>query len=433
MLTRTPQHRGNERIVSVLDIGTNKICCFIVALAPWARQQPAAGRAIPARLIGAGYQRSKGIKAGFVDDLDEAEEAVRACVSQAERSAGNAVDEVILSVSCGRIKSDNFAATADVNGAVVSEGDLERVLAAGQSYAEQDGRSLLHLHRLGYRLDGQGGIRNPKGMSGQQLSVDLHAVTADETPLRNLLLLIERCYLNVAGLVATPYASGLSVISEDEAKLGVTCIDIGAGTTTLSVFAEDLFLHTDGVAIGGNHISYDLANALSTPLYEAERIKTYHGNLIGAASDEHEIVPYTVVGENEVGQYQTTRAHVRNIVRPRIEQILDLIGERLDASGFADVAGERIVLTGGASEMSGLGAFAARHLGRAVRIGQPRPIAGMPESMANPAFASAIGLVHSLFVPGAAMLAYEDRRALQTGTGYLARVGRWFRQSFWDE
>jgi cell division protein FtsA len=433
MLPRKLAGEAASEVVALLDIGTTKIACMIVELSPAARHAKAIGAAVPARLRGFGVYRSKGIKAGVVVDLGDAEQAIRAAVGRAETDAGLTVEEVYVSVACGRLKSLNFSANTPVAGERVSDADVERVLVAGRGFAERDGRALLHLHRLGYRIDGEAGIVNPRGMAGSKLAIDLNAVTVDETPLRNLLLLVQRCFLTVAGLVATPYASGLAVITEEEARLGVTVVDFGGGTTTISVFADGHFVFADAIALGGGHISYDIARRLSTPLYEAERIKTVYGNLVGAPSDERELISYSLVGDGEQGLYHTDRARLRAIVTPRAEEMLGLVRERLSGSGFGAFAASRLVLTGGASQLAGLPEFASHCLGATVRIGTPRPVAGMPANLAQPAFATLIGMGHALIAPGLASGIGGAEAAGTERPGALGRFGQWLKESFWDD
>lgn len=424
---------SQEKIVTVLDIGSSKISCMVVALAPWAGRDHVIAKALPARLLGSAQQRSKGIKAGVVVDLGAAEDAIRTAVSRAERMAGVNIDEVLVNVSCGRLKSANFTARTTIAGGRVGDGDIARVLAAGRDFAERDARSLLQMSALAFHLDQAGGIRDPRDMIGHRLGADVHAVTVDAAPLRNLVQLIERCYLSVAGLVASPYASGLATVTAEEARLGVTCIDLGGGMSTLSVFAEGHFIYCGAVNIGGSHISYDIARALSTPLYEAERIKTLYGTLIGACSNEHESVPYPVIGQDDVELYRTTRAKLREVIRPRVEETLGQVRERLDASGFARFAGERVVLTGGASQLTGMGEFAAQFLGKAVRIGRPAPFGATPDFVTGPDFACSVGLLHALLMPGGDVVVGRRNGAGNPDAGYLGRVGSWFRQSFWED
>lgn len=423
---------ARERVVAVLDIGSSKICCLIFAVDAHARDIRPLSEDIPARLLGLGHQRSKGVKAGTIVDLVDAEAAIRAAVSRAETNAGTRVEDVFVSVGCGRLRSLDFYARTKVADEGVGDLDIDRVHRAGRAYATKDGRALLHLHRSSYGLDGETGIANPRGMAGTDLSAQLHAVVADESPLRNMTLLVERCYLGIAGLVAAPYASGLAVLSEEEANLGATVIDLGGGTTTVSVFADGHFIHADAIAIGANHLSYDIARTLSTPLYEAERIKTLYGNLMGASSDDRETISYPIVGDDEVGLFQTSKARIGEIIRPRMEEILILIRERLAGNGMADLAASRLVLTGGGAELVGVAEFAAQRFGGGVRIGMPRAIAAMPESIASPPFATAIGMLHAVFAPGVGEVRVGDGSG-DRRIGSLGRFGRWLRHSFWDE
>lgn len=416
-MRRRDRMRSSD-VVGVLDIGTSKVCCLIVA--PDAPAQ--------ARVVGIGHQRSRGIKAGVVIDLSAAEEGVRTAVSQAERAAGVRLDEVVISVSCGRQRSSHFSAHAEVATGIVGDADIERLNAAARQYAERDGRSLIAMNRLGYRLDGAFGGSDPRGMAAGRVTADLHAVTADEPPLRNLMALVERCYLATAGLVPTAYASALAVTSEEERQLGVTCIDIGGGATAISVFSEGKLLLVDSLPVGGNHVTFDIARALTAPLAEAERIKTLYGTLIGARSDEHEVFSYSLAGEDEPAMHQATKAQLRCIVEPRIDGLLALVHERLERSGMGRHADERVVLTGGTSQLMGLGEYAADVVRRPVRVARPVPAAGLPASLCSASFATVLGLLQAVQEPGDGVLAYREGEA--HGTTYWGRMGQWIRESF---
>lgn len=421
MLERGKSAGWNRDFIGLLDIGTSKIACVIAARDPKAN-------ALGARIVGIGHQRSRGVKAGVVTDLDEAEIAVRAAVSQAEHIAGVTLDQVLVSVSCGRLKSMNFTANAEVADRIVSDEDIARVMTGGQAYAERDGRSLLHMNRIGFRLDGVPGGFDPRGMVAARLSADLHAVTADEAPIRNLMLVVERCYLSVGGLIAAPYASALSVTSEEERNLGVTCVDIGAGTATISSFVEGQFMFAEAVPVGGQHITFDIARALQTPLAEAERIKALYGTVLSAQSDGHEAFSYPLAGEEEGALYQTTKAKLAEIIRPRVASILTLVRERLDRSGATRLAGEKIVLTGGSTQLVGMGAFAANVLARPVRIGRPERLSGAPERLSSPGFATASGLLVAALAGGAQMMTSGSIGSAEPG--YIGRVGRWLKSGF---
>jgi cell division protein FtsA len=415
-----------RNVVGLLDIGTSKVCCLIIAREPAAGGGPT--EATAAHVAGIGHQRSRGVKAGVIVDLDEAEQAVRAAVGQAERMAGVRLDEVYLGVACGRLRSGHFVAHADLVNGHVEEADIRRLMVAGRAYAEREGRALAHFSRIAYRLDGVPGVRDPRGMAGRRLSTEMHAVTADEAPLRNLLLLVERCYLTVAGIVPAPLASALSATSEEERQLGVTCLDIGGGMTTIAIFADRHFLFAETVPVGGNHLTFDIARALRTPLAEAERIKTLYGTLIAARSDDHEAVSYPIAGEEEPASSQTTKAHLRNLLQERVDSLLTLVSERLERSNVPAHARERVVLTGGTSQLVGFGEFAANVLGRPARVARPQPLGGISAGVCGPAFSNVMGLVYAVQSRGDSVFTFHEREAF--ASGYLARMGQWLRRGF---
>ena len=277
-------------------------------------------------------------------------------------------------------------------------------------------------------LDILTGGRDPRGLAARQVSAQLHSVTADEAPLRNLLLLVERCYLACDGIVATPYASGLAATTAEEREIGVTTIDMGAGTTSIGLFTDGHFVGADVIPVGSQHITFDIAKALQTPLVEAERIKTLYGTLVSAQSDEHESFTYPLAGEEDGATYQTTKARLTEIIRPRVAQIAGLVRERLDQNGAAAYAGDKVVVTGGASQILGTAEFIANALGRPVRQGRPSPLPGLPEGVAGPQFATLAGLA----VAGARS---DDEFSHTRGRpglaqGYLNRVGSWLKGGF---
>ena len=407
------------KIIGLLDIGTSKIVCLVVA---------AGDAAISAevRLLGLGHQRARGIKAGVVVDLDLAEAAVRAAVTQAERMAGVQRGAVYLAVACGRIKSLNFNAHAASETGVVGPADLDRLLLAGREFAERGGRALVHLNALSYSLDGAAVPAGPLGLAGRRIEAGLHAVVVDEAPLRNLLHVAERAQLTVAGLVPAPFASALGVTTPEERRQGVLIVDLGAGATTLAMFCEGHFAAAASMPVGGHHITYDIARALAAPLAEAERIKTLYGTMLRAPSDVDETVSYQFTGAGASELRQTSKADVARIVGPRVSSVLAMVAERIDRSGVPASLIGRVVLTGGASQLVGIGEFAARALGRPVRIGRPAAIGGMPESVMSPALATAIGLLHAAHDPAAGVRCDEFAGLLQE-RGVLGRVGQWLR------
>jgi cell division protein FtsA len=418
--------------VAALDIGTSKIVCLIARLAPRPPQDVLRRRSHGVEIMGFGHTAARGMKAGGVIDLLAAEEMVRQAIDLAESRAQVELESVVVSLSGGRLGSELFNASIDVSGASVSEGDIARVLAAASRHSVRDGRAVLHSLPVGYALDAANGIRNPRGMIGRRFGVDMHMVTAEAAIARNLMLTVERSHLSVEAMVASPYVAGLSALADDEADLGAAVIDMGAGTTTIAVFSAGRFIHADGFALGGNHVTMDLARGLNARVADAERIKTFYGNVLSGDSDSRDMITVPPVGDDDREPPQfVSRETLVHMIKPRVEEILEMVRDRLAASCFAAEPRARVVLTGGASQLVGLSNLAARILGRPVRIGRPLGLAGLPESAKGPAFAVAAGL---LVYPQAAHLEhFEPRRTrqLMTGTGgYMAKVGRWLRESF---
>ncbi|HEY7084782.1 MAG TPA: cell division protein FtsA [Hyphomicrobiaceae bacterium] len=416
--------RRSDDVIALLDIGTSKVACVIVAVPQW---RAAVGlNEVAVRVLGVGVCPSRGVKSGTVFALQETEQAVREAVAQAERGAQTSVESALLAVACGRLRSATFTAETRVEGRVVEAADIERLMAAAHQHAERDGRTLLHLNCISYRLDGTGGIGHPLGLAGSKLGADLHAVTADDAPLRNMMHVVERAYLSAAGLVPAPYASALAATTGEERQRGVLCLDIGAGTTSLAAFGQGHLLSCEVVPIGGRHATLDLAQALSAPVYEAERIKKHHVSLAGAAGDDRESIAYTLADEKTGTSSRTTKGEVRAIVRERMLRLFGEVASRLERSQASRHA-KRVVLTGGASQQAGLVEWAADLLARPVRVAQIEPVDGMLASFANAAFATPTGLVQVALDPSAGM--YWERHGPRS-LGYLERMGQWLRESF---
>jgi cell division protein FtsA len=279
---------------------------------------------------------------------------------------------------------------------------------------------------ISYRLDGAAGIGHPLGLAGRTLGADLHAVTADDAPLRNMVHVVERAYLSASGLVPAPYVSALAATTGEERQLGVLCLDIGAGTTSLATFAQGHLLSCEVVPIGGNHATFDLAQNLSAPVYEAERIKKDHVSLARAAGDDQEEIAYVLADAEAGAGSRTTRGQAQAIVRDRMLRLFGDVAERLERSNTARHA-KRIVLTGGASQQTGLGELAADLFARPVRVARMQPIDGLPAGFASPAFSTPVGLVQVALDPSAGT--HWEQGGLET-RGYLRRMGQWLRESF---
>ncbi len=427
-----PLSARKSAILCVLDVGTSKIACLIARLMPAESSETLRGRTHSCRILGIGHQRSRGIKGGAVVDMDEAEDAIRLAVDAAERMARVRVESVIVNLTGGRLGSQLFEAKVNLGGRPVTESDTHRVLEAAASRTARQGRAVLHSLPNGFSLDSTPGIRDPKGMIGDDLGATMHVVCGDAAAARNLMLAVERCHLDIEAVVATPYAAGLSALVDDEAEVGAVVVDLGGGTTSIGVFSDGHLIHADAVAVGGNHITMDVARGLTIRVSDAERLKTYYGACALAASDDREILSIAQAGDEAGETHQIPKAQLIRIIKPRVEEILELARDRLKAAGFAPHAGRRLVLTGGASQLTGLSEAARRIISPHVRIGRPLGIQGLPESARSPAFAASVGLL--VYPQVASIEHFEPRRAggfLATGTdGYITRVGRWLRDSF---
>jgi cell division protein FtsA len=419
-------------LVAALDVGSSKVACLIGRLRPHAPQQVLTRRSHAVEVIGFGHAAARGMKSGGVVNLAQAEDAIRQAVDCAERMASVEIESVVFSMSAGRLASELFAADVEVVGSAISDGDIARVLAAGSRHSLRDGRAVLHSLPVGYSIDGAEGVRDPRGMLGSRFGVDMHVATTDSAAARNLMLAVERCHLTVEAMVASPYVAGLAVLADDEADLGAAVIDMGAGTTTLAVFLAGRLVHLDGFALGGHHVTMDVARGINARLSDAERIKTLYGSVLVGGSDERDMITVPPINEDDHGQGQVvSRATLVHIIKPRIEEILEMVRDRLARSPFAAEQRGQVILTGGASQLTGMPDLATRILGRPVRVGRPLGISGLPDSAKGAAFAVAAGL---LVYPQAAHLEHFEprrRRHLMTGSGgYFARVGRWLRESF---
>jgi len=425
-----PLSPRRSAIVAALDIGTSKVTCLIGRLKPLAEDEAMRGRSHAVEVIGFGHTRAHGLKAGVIADLAPAEEAIRNAVDIAERAAGMEIAAVVVAFGGGRLSSESFAASVRLHGPRVEEGDIGRVLDAASLHSVRGGRAVLHSLPGAYGLDQTGGILDPRGMLGKVLSVDLHVITADLAALKNLMLCVERCHLTVEGVIAAPYAAGLAALSADEAELGATVIDFGAGTTTAAVFAGGHCLYVDGIAIGGYHITLDLARGLSIRIPEAERLKTLHAAALVSSSDEHKMITIpTIEGVGRETPNATSLGQIVRMTCPRAEEILEMLRERLRAADMLGQASRRIVLTGAAAELTGLVELAGCMFKTGARLGRPLGVIGLNDNARSPAFATASGLL--VYPQFAGREHFEPRRRHGGGErSYLVRVGRWLQESF---
>src|SRR3981189_1378820 len=366
-----PMPQKRTALVASLDIGTSKIACMIARLRPCPPSDALRGRTHAVELMGYSQIQSRGVKAGAVVDLTECEQAVRHAVALAERMAKVRVESVLLSVSGGRLQGQLIEAAADIKGGAVTPSDVTRVTSTGMRHATGEGRTVLHALPVGYALDGVKGIRDPRGMVARQFGVDMNVVTLEATVAKNLMLVVERCHLNVEAMAASPYVAGLSVLTDDEADIGAPGGEMGAGTTTLATYSGGRFVHAAGFAVGGQHITMDLARGVGACIADAERIKTLYGTVLTGGSDARELMSVPTSGDERDAPQIVSRPPTPNNVRHRAEETFEMVRDRLADSPFAAEPRARVVLSGGASQLTGTVELATPILNRPGRIGPP--------------------------------------------------------------
>ncbi len=409
-------------LIAALDVGTTKVGCFI------ARVQDDGGP----RIVGIGHQVARGMRSGAVVDLEELEHSIRAAVDHAEEMAGERVRSVLVNVAGGQPQSASVKVEVAMNGHPVNEADIRRMLDHGRAHHESADRELIHAIPVDYTIDGNEGIKDPRGMFGERLGVAIHVISAAIGPVRNLATVVHRCHLDIEARVINPYASGLACLVDDEKELGVTCIDMGGGTTSIAVFLGGQLVHTDVIPVGGHHVTNDIARGLSTTLSYAERMKTLYGSAIPSPADDREMLKVPLVGEDEDGaSNQVPRSMLIQIIQPRLEETFELVRSHLERGGFDKLAGRRVVLTGGASQMQGVRDLAGLVLDKQVRLGRPVGFQGLPEATGGPAFSTCAGLIRYALVHQPT--AKGGRKAAddggQAGSGW-GRLGQWLKRNF---
>ena len=388
-------------VIAILDVGTSKIACLILRFD--ANERVPEGEGIGAmagqtrfRVIGAATTRSRGIQLGETCAVQETERAIRTAVQAAQKMANVRVDHVMACLSGGQPRSYGLAGTVNVANDVVSETDIARVLAACDVPDYGQERDILHAQPVNFALDHRSGLIDPRDQIGRRLACDMHMLTVDRPVIENLIYCLKRCDLELAGLASSAYVTGMSALVEDEQELGAACIDMGGGTTGLSIFMKKHMIYADAVRLGGVHVTQDISKGLQIGMATAERIKTFHGGVLATGMDDREMIEIGgETGDWEHDRRTISRAELIGIIRPRIEEILEEVRTRLDAAGFECLASQQIVLTGGASQLPGLDTLAPKILGQQVRVGRPLRVHGLPQAATGSAFASAVGL--SLF------------------------------------
>ena len=385
-------------VVAILDVGTSKVACLVLRFdgpdqfGELEGVGPMAGQS-RFRVIGAATTRSRGMRFGEIDTMAETERAIRTAVQAAQKMANLRVDHVIACVAGAKPRSYGLAGQVEVTDQTVTEDDIARALSSCDVPDIGEGREVLHAHPVNFALDNRSGLNDPRGQIGNVLTVDMHLLTVDTVALQNLVHCVNRCDLELAGLASSSYASGISALVEDEQELGSACIDFGGGASGLSIFIKKHMIYADTVRMGGDHITADIAKGLQVPMATAERIKTFYGGVVATGMDDREMIEIGGdTGDWEHDRRQVSRAELIGIMRPRVEEILEELRERMDIAGFDQLPSQQIVLTGGGSQIPGLDGLATKILGHQVRLGRPLRVQGLPQAATGAAFASSVGM-----------------------------------------
>lgn len=420
-------------LVAALDIGSTKISCLIAEAVPAKHRTSDSEDKQSLKVLGVGHQLSRGVRSGSIVNIDEAERAIRLAVDAAERMAQRTINDIYVNVSGGRPQSRVHTGSTAVASGQVEPGDMAKALDAALAQVDPGRRNILHLSPLQYHLDDAHGVREPQGMFGETLSLDLSVVTVEPPHLKNLALAVERAHLSIAGFVIAPYAAARSVLAEDEKSLGVTVVDMGGATTSFAIFQDNHLVMADVVPIGGQHITNDIARGLSTTIAHAERMKTLWGSALASAVDEREMISVPLLGERGVDTVQQVpKSMLTGIIRPRLEETFEMLRNKLEAAGAQNIAGRRLVVTGGASQLNGVREVATEWLGMQVRMGSPAHVQGMPESAHSPGFAVCAGMLNYALMPDIhyALPKAKAEQVARAQSGYVWRMGRWIAESF---
>jgi cell division protein FtsA len=374
---------SRDNILVGLDIGTTKISCIIAELD--------ADRNV--KIVGVGTSRSEGLRRGVVVNLEKTVVSIGRAIEEAELMAGVDVRNVYAGIAGDHIRSINSHGVIAVSrgGVEITRADIGRVVDAAKAVAIPMDREILHILPQEFTVDDQKGIKDPTGMAGIRLEVDVHIVTGAVSSAQNLVKAIQQAGYQVRDLVLEPLASSHGVLTDDERELGVALLDIGGGTTDIALFHEGSIRHTAVIGLGGNSVTNDIAIGLRTPARDAERIKERYGAaMAGMVDPEEEIVVPHMAGQ---GERRVSRELLASIIQPRMEEILSLARTDIKKTGWHDKVPSGFVLTGGAAALPGTVELAEEILAMPVRIGRPLGVTGLVDSVDEPRFATGVGLV----------------------------------------
>jgi cell division protein FtsA len=416
---------GRAPVTAAVDLGASKVACFIM--------KPDGARPADRSITtaGVGYVQSRGVRGGAVVEVDEAASAIAKAVERAEAMAKVSVGGVTVSTAGGQLASRRLAANVSLGARPIGDADLSRAIGVAVAGLKMPGRRVIHVRPIAWSVDGARNVRDPRSMYGRQLGLQLLLVSMDESVFQTIAHCVERAHLQFDGVVAAPFASALATLEEDEMDLGAILIDMGGGSTSLAVYSGGSLTHVDSLAVGGAHVTQDVARGLSTSVVGAERIKTLHGSAIASTNEDREMIEAPPRGDDPgAGPVVAPRSLLKGIIAPRVEETLELLRERLKASDAPVEPGAGIVLTGGASQLAGVREVAVRVFDRPVRLGRPRRVPHLAESASGPAFCAAAGVLHrAAFGPREAGPRKPAARSRDAGGNVVTRAAAWLRDN----
>jgi len=370
-----------DEIVVGIDVGTTKVCTLVGRLEEEA-----------IRILGVGIEPSDGVKKGVIVDLAAASQAITRSVEKAERTSGVEINAALVSLAGGHVSSINGRGAIGISGGVIEEYDVERALEQAQAVAIPHNREVIHIIQRGFSVDGQDGIQAPVGMHGYRLEVETHIITAAAATVENLRQCVGAAGVDVLQFVLNPLASGDVVLTDTERQMGVAVCDIGGGTTDLALYVDGSVWHTMVLAVGGNHITADIAHGLRLPLTQAEEVKLKYGHAVKAEignEDTFRIKPFGEEHEAEI-----SRQELAHIIEARVEEIFMLVMQEIKRSGYDGLLPAGMVLTGGTSALPGIRKLAGSVLGMPVRTAKPENLVGLTDALDSPAYSTSVGLLH---------------------------------------
>ena len=370
-----------DEIVVGIDVGTTKICTLVGRIEEQSIY-----------ILGSGVEPSEGIKKGVIVDLAAASQAITRSVHKAEQTSGVEITGAMVSLAGAHVSSINSRGVTAVSGETIDEVDIARALDAARAVAIPHNREIIHVIQRGFTVDGQDGVNMPLGMHGYRLEVEAHIITASEATVENLRQCVGSAGVEVLQFVLNPLASGDVVLSNTERQMGVAVCDIGGGTTDLAIYVDGHVWHTMVLAVGGNHITNDIATGLRLPLAQAEEIKKKFGYALksGVGVEEN----FTIKAFGEDTPVQINRQDLAHIIEARVEEIFTLTLQEIKRSGYDGLLPAGMVLTGGSSALPGMRTLASQVLGLPVRTAGPEKLAGMADQLKSPAYSTGVGLLY---------------------------------------